>query len=209
LTATARIQIDARGERHPPVKAVMMMKRPAQFRLESIPLLGPPDFFLTVDADELRVFLPGKGTFYSGKATEQNIARFFPLPVPAAEIVSLLMGQPPGDEENSLLWRGEQEEGIYRIDQYRAAGKLRSLWIDPAGSFLTRVRAFTEEGAIAYTADFSGHIRVEESFLPERLTVVGGGVAMVLNYTEILPIDDDAAAFSLPVPEGINPVSLD
>ena len=51
LTAIARIEIKSHGERHV-LKAALMMKRLAQLRLESIPLFGPPDFFLSIDAGE-------------------------------------------------------------------------------------------------------------------------------------------------------------
>jgi hypothetical protein len=208
ITATARIDITAHAERRP-LKAAMLMKKPASVRLESIPLMGPPDLFLTIGGGELRVFLPGKGAFYRGKATERNIARFFPLALPPDELVSLLMGQVPDNGEDSLSWDGRREDGLYRIDQYRAARRIRSLWIDPSEGFLTRVRTYAQEGEIAYTADLSGHTRVGSGFMPERLTISGGDVTMVLRYTEILPFDDDETLFVLPVPEGIAPISLD
>ncbi len=94
LTVTARIEIKRLSERHV-MKAALMMKRPAHLRLESIPLFGPPDFFLSIEAGEIRVFIPGKETFYVDRATEGNLSRFFPLALPAAETVSLLMGRLP------------------------------------------------------------------------------------------------------------------
>ncbi len=185
----------------------MMIRRPADLRLESIPLLGPPDFFLSIDGGELRVFLPGKGAFYVGPATSWTISRFFPLALPAAEIVSLLMGRPPGEEETSSSLAGEREDGLYRVDQYRDGRKIRSLWIDPAEGVLIRARTFTESGEIVYTADFAEYTRVGKGFMPQRLTISSEAMSLALRYTEIRTLDD-AASFALPIPEGITPIPL-
>lgn len=207
ITVTARMEINSRGERHL-LKAALMMRRPAHLRLESIPLFGPPDFFLSIDAGEIRVFLPGKEAFYADRATEGNLSRFFPLALPASEIVSLLMGRLPETEETVSSWRGEWEDGMYRVDQYRAGEKIRSLWIDPAGDLLRRIRTFTGGENIAYTAEFAEHARAGEGFLPQRLTITKEGVSLAVRYTDVR-LDNDGESFALPVPEGITPLPLD
>lgn len=207
ITVTARMEINSRGERHL-LKAALMMRRPAHLRLESIPPFGPPDFFLSIDAGEIRVFLPGKETFYADQATEKNLSRFFPLALPASEIVSLLMGRLPETAETVSFWRGEWEDGMYRVDQYRAGGKIRSLWIDPAGDLLRRIRTFTEGGDIVYSAEFTEHVRLGEGFLPQRLTITREAVSLMVRYTDVR-LDNDSEPFALPVPEGITPLLLD
>lgn len=206
VTATARIEINNHGERYP-LKAALMIRRPADLRIESIPLLGPPDFFLSIDGGELRVFLSGKGAFYAGPATSATIARFFPLALPAAEIVSLLMGRPPGEGEAASSLGGEDEDGLYRVDQYREGRMIRSLWINPAGGVLIRARAFTEGGEIVYTAEFADYTQAGNGFMPQRVTISGEAVSLALRYTEIRMLDD-AASFALPIPEGVTPIPL-
>lgn len=206
ITVTARMEINSRGERHL-LKAALMMKRPTHLRLESIPLFGPPDFFLSIDAGEIRVFLPEKETFYADRATERNLSRFFPLALTASEIVSLLMGRLPETEETVSSWRGEWEDGLYRVDQYGTRGKILSLWIDPAGDLLRRIRTFTEEGNTAYSAEFTEHARTGEGFLPQWLTITREGVSLAVRYTDIR-MDNDSESFALPVPEGITPLPL-
>ncbi|MHB9098180.1 MAG: hypothetical protein ACYC5X_10215 [Syntrophales bacterium] len=206
VTATARIEINNHGERYP-LKAAMMIRRPADLRLESIPLLGLPDFFLSIYGGELRVFLPGKGAFYAGPATSATISRFFPLALPAAEIVSLLMGRPPGEGEASSSLGGEPEDGLYRVDQYRHGRKVRSLWIDPAGGVLIRARAFTEGEEIVYTAEFADYTQAGKGFMPQRVTISGEAMSLTLRYTEIRMLDD-AASFALPIPSGVTPIPL-
>ncbi|MBA4421989.1 MAG: hypothetical protein C0390_02665 [Syntrophus sp. (in: bacteria)] len=207
ITVTARMEINSRGERHL-LKAALMIRRPAHLRLESIPLFGPPDFFLSIDAGEIRVFLPGKEAFYADRATEGNLSRFFPLALPASEIVSLLMGRLPETEETVSSWRGEWEDGMYRVDQYRDGREIRSVWIDPAGNLLRRIRTFTKGGSIAYSADFAEHARTGEGFLPQRLTIAKEGMSLAVRYTDVR-LDNDGESFALPVPEGITPLPLD
>jgi hypothetical protein len=188
-----------------------MMKRPASLRVESIPLLGPPDFFLSMAEGGLRVFLPGKGAFYTGRAEPQNISRFSPVFMTAAEMVSLLMGFPPEPTETLSGYHGEQEERAYRVDQYKSGRRIRSLWIDPSGGQLIRIRAFKEDGeTVFYAAEFAEHTPVGGGFMPQRLTITGDGMpALSIRYTDLRQITTDSASFSLPVPEGITPILLD
>jgi len=177
--------------------------------MESIPFLGPPDFFLSIDDGELRVFSPGNngGTFYIGRSTARNVHRFLPLALPASDMVSLLMGQPPKMEDTPSR-RGEWEDGLYRVDQYIAGEKTLSFWIDPAGDLLRRVRASTEGGNIAYTAEFADHTSLGSYFLPQRVTITGEAVSLSLRYTEVR-WENDIESFALPIPEGLVPISLD
>jgi hypothetical protein len=209
LTATTRIAINRHGERYP-LKVAVMMQRPAFLRVESIPLMGPPDFYLSIAEGELRVFLPGKGAFYTGRATPQNISRFFSVSMPAADMVSLLMGVPPDGDEEMQSRGGEREDGLYRVDQYLSGRKTRSLWIDPTGGRLIRFRRFTEEGTVVYTADFADHVRIGEVFLPQQLTIREEEISVLtFRHADLRQIAVDPGSFPLPAPDGITPILLD
>jgi hypothetical protein len=208
VTATTRIVIDRHGERYP-LKAAVMMQRPALLRVESIPLMGPPDFYLSIAGGELRVFLPGKGAFYTGRATPGNLSRFLYVALPAADMVSLLMGVPPDEGENMGSPGGEREDGLYRVDQYLSGRIMRSLWIDQAGR-LIRLRRFTEEGKVVHTADFADHVRVGEGYLPQQLTIrEEETTTLTVRHADIRPIAVDPESFPLPVPDGITPILID
>lgn len=207
ITVTARIEFKIHSERRL-LKAAMMMRRPAHLRLESIPLFGPPDFFLSLEAGEIRVYIPAKEAFYIDRATEENLSRFLPLALPAVEIVSLLMGRLPETEETVSSWRGEWEDSTYRVDQYKSGVKILSLWIDPAGDLLRRIRTFTQGGNIVYTAEFAEHTRTGEGLLPHWLTITQEAVSLAVRYSDVR-LDNDSESFALPVPEGITPRSLD
>jgi hypothetical protein len=208
ITATARIEIHRNDERLP-LKAALMIAGPASLRLESIPVLGPPDFFLSVAADELRVYLPARGTFYQGRATAANIARFFPLPLSPAALVLLLIGQAPVAEPPSFL-RGETQEGLYRVDEYAAGRPVRSLWFDPAEHRLQRIRAGAPAEEPLYTADFGDPLRLENAMIPQRVTIHAAGVSLTVRYADVRQLAEEATdPFSLPIPAGIPIVSLD
>lgn len=209
ITATARIEINRQGERYP-LKIAVMMKRPDFLRVESIPLLGTPDFFLSVAKGELRVYLPGKDAFYTGRAVPQNISRFFPIFMPTTEMISLLMGAAPDNREESPALRGEQEERYYRVDMYTADRRTRSLWIDPSGNRLVRIRTFAEGETVVYEAAFAEHTLVGGGFIPQRMMITGDGMAaMSLRYTDLRRVAAEHESFPLPLPEGITPIPLD
>lgn len=208
FTATTRILIDRHGERYP-LKVAAMMRQPAFLRVESIPLMGPPDFYLSIAAGELRVFLPGKGAFYTGPATPGNLSRFLFVPMPAADMVSLLMGMPPAHPEEMQSLGGERVEGLYRVDQYLSGRKARSLWIDSEKGWLVRLERFAEEGAAGYRADFADHVLIGAGFLPQLLTIRAGETAVLtIRHADLRPIEVDPGSFPLQLPEGIIPIPL-
>jgi hypothetical protein len=208
VTATARIEIIHQGSRYP-LKAALMMKRPDFLRVESIPIMGPPDFYLSVSGGELRVFTPQKGSFYTGRDTAWNISRFFPVPMAASEMVSLLLGTPPADEPPVQNLETVREAGLFRVDRYRWGKKIRSLWIDPAGGRLVRVQSFADDETVVYTADLEDYVGVGEGFLPKRVTIRAEGTAvMTVRSSDFKLIEFDPAAFPLSLPEGVVPIPL-
>jgi hypothetical protein len=208
VTATARIEVIRRDERFP-LKAALMIKPPASLRLESIPLLGPPDFFLSAASGVLHVFIPAQGGFYAGQATAANIARFLPLPLPPDEIVPLLLGQAPETKPASSL-QGELRQGLYRVDERAGGRTIRSLWFDPDENRLLKIQTVAAGGEPLYTAEFADPLRIGNGVIPQRLNVGGEGWSLAVRYTELRQLDGaEADPFTLPIPDGIPVVSLD
>jgi hypothetical protein len=213
VTATAQIRLDHQ-EQPLSLRVALMLRKPSFLRLESIPLLGPPDFFLSIAADELRVFLPSQdgGRFYIGRATPENLARFFPLALSPAETVSLLLGEANdaarGEGPDPFL-RGEQEGHLYRIDQYRGGRRYRSLWMDPVRHLLVRLELFGEGEELLYAIDFHDHQRLADHGLPQGISIVHPLPGMRIRYRDLKRISAETADFPLPLPEGVVPVLLD
>ncbi|MBW6487295.1 MAG: DUF4292 domain-containing protein [Syntrophobacterales bacterium] len=208
ITATAKIEISDEGKRYP-LKAALMIQRPASLRLESIPLIGPPDFFISLTAGEMRIFTPAKGSFYTGAATPHNISKFLHIYVSASELVSLLLGLPPDNEAKEKTRTGRQEENLYRIDQEKNDNGRLSLWIDPAINRIVKT-AFAKNGVKIYEAVFEKHLRTEGYYLPQHITITGQTTsALKITYTEIQQLADHDESFTLPIPAGITPIPLD
>lgn len=208
VTATARIVIERRDERLP-AKLALMVRNPDSLRIESVPVLGPPDFFLSMAAGELRVYLPARNAFYRGRATADNLARFFPLPLPPAVIVPLLVGQPP-EAGPGTDRRAEVREGRYWVEEYREGKPVRSLQFVPDDGRLLGLRVGPEGESPGYAAEFADPVRIGEVILPQRLTVSSADGSMTVRYTELGKLDElSADPFPLPIPAGIPLIDLD
>lgn len=208
VTTAARIEIRHQDKRYL-LRVAVMMNRPDLLRVESIPLLGPPDFFLSVANGELRVFLPVKNAFYRGLATPHNVSRFFPVSVPVADLVPLLMGVPPGGADQTTAYRGMQEEELYRMDHYPSGRRTRSLWIEPEAGRLSRFQRFTDQGTVLYTADLTEHVRVGDDYLPRKVTIRGGDMTtLTVRQDDPRHITADPESFPLAIPAGTIPILL-
>lgn len=209
ITATTRITIDRNGDRYP-LKIATMIQRPASLRVESLPLMGPPDFLLSIVDEELRVFFPGKKAFYIGRATPRNLSRFLPVSLPAAEVIPLLMGASPDSPEEIQSMRGELTEGLYRIDQYGSHAKIRTLWIDPAREQLIRFQRFSTSGTILFSADFAEYVRIGKRFLPKKITIRKEETGtLTIRHTDFRQVPANSESFPLQIPEGLLPILLD
>jgi len=212
LSATARIRITYQ-ERPVSLRAALMIRKPASLRLESIPLMGSPDFFLSISNDEMRVFLPleNGGRFYIGRATPENLSRFFPLPLPPAMVVSLLLGEADqGLPDPTVELQGEQENQLYRIDQYHQGLRFRSLWIDPVHHVLVRIRWFDDRGEGSSKVEFRNHLPSEAAALPQEISISHHDLPeMVIRYDDVKEVSGETVDFTLPLPDKMVPLRLD
>lgn len=198
----------------------LVAKFPSSLRVERIPFLGPPDFFLTFRDDSLKVFLPRKGKFYISHRPKQDLSRFIPLKLDAREVIPLLLGMlPPGLLESKTLQRGEEEDGLYRIDALSPARKRRcSLWFDLSENVLSGLDCFDAGGKVLYSVRFKDYRRVDGVSIPEGVEIrVGGAGAesapalLSLRYSDpqLSSGEEDKAFFDLEIPSGIKPIFLD
>ncbi|MDI6776652.1 MAG: DUF4292 domain-containing protein [Syntrophales bacterium] len=211
LRAIARMEIITTRGRYPARVAVMLQK-PSFLRVETIPLIGPPDFFLSVKGNVLKVFLPRKGEFYIGEATTKNLSSFFPISLPVEEMLSILTGTCPVLDERGQTLEGIPEGKLYRIDVTSQNKKIRSLWLDPADNHLVRVDAFADQGNILYSVKFEGFVRVENVIIPRKVTVATRGAdkrSITIEYSDPqLSAETDPEVFDLPLPPGVEPIMM-
>jgi len=210
MQAMAEVQISTYGKKHS-LRLALVLKKPGNFRAESIPIIGTPDFFVTLNDHALKAYLPHDGVFYIGKPTSANLEKFIPLKLPVRSLADLLMGAMPVIEKE-VKWRlGLKEEEVFRIDGVGRSGKNISLWIDPVTNRLLKTALFDAGGEPLYTfyyRDFSEgdrtvprQVQIVLEQQPSRLTIQYRDVQYALEGMENI--------FDLTVPPAVQIIHLD
>ena len=74
---------------------VILAEKPDRLRAETLSPFGSPLLLLAADGEELGVLLPTRNLYYTGAATPVNLGRFVRIPLRLADLVSILLYQPP------------------------------------------------------------------------------------------------------------------
>lgn len=210
LQALADIQITTRGGRYP-LKLALLLKKPAWLRVEAIPFFGPPNFFLSVRDQTLKVFLAETRVFYISPATMDNVARYLPLKMSPEEMIAILMGTYPAPSGQDRFLQGRLEGDHYRIDMGGPL-KRQCLWVRMTDGFLERFEAYQDQRRL-YQVRFEEPLRVDGAMIPQGITIVFESedrASFSIRYAEIRILKtSDPAMFDLDVPPGIKPTHLD
>ncbi len=208
IRATANITIDSCEGKYSG-KMALLLKMPSCLRVETMPVFGPADFFLSANEESFKVFFPGEGKFYVGRATRENLFLFFKIFLSPGDMVSILAGLPPQIMEGSL---SEHVEGkLYRID-IKSGKRTRLLWINPDDYTLTKIEDI-DDGRLVYRATFEDHIVVNKMLYPKKISIEVEEPEMVsidVRYLDIdILSDGNTTVFDLQTPSGIVPVFID
>jgi hypothetical protein len=217
LTAVAEATVNTENGRYP-LRLAILAAVPASLRLEAIPVIGLPNFFLAGHAGRLAVYLPGNGEYYTGAAGPDNLARFFPLPLSVGDLVSLLRGRRPAlpAAAKPLQIEGFPEGGTYRLNIVSQDRQFRqSLWIDPETGYLHRCEQEGKGSPGLLNVYFEAYAPVAGAELPHRMRVKITGkeeITVTWEY-ESLTLEklntDREELFTLPAPPGVRVIHLD
>ncbi|MBW2631040.1 MAG: hypothetical protein JRC90_04640 [Deltaproteobacteria bacterium] len=208
IRATANITLNSSEGRYSR-KIALLLKTPSCLHVETIPVFGPADFFLSANEKSLKVFLPGEGKFYVGKATKENLFLFFKVFLSPGDMVSILAGLPPQIMEGTL---SEYVKGrLYRVD-IRSGERKRSLWINPDDYTLTKIEEI-DDGRIIYRATFKDHVVIDGIPYPGRIDIEveePERASINIRYLDLeISHDENTKAFDLRTPYGVTPVFID
>jgi len=208
LTGILKVTASLPGERHS-FKIAAAARRPDSLRLEDLSVIGVPDFMLTVQGAEVRMFLPRSGEFLIGTESSEAIRRVFPPPVKPLDLVSLLYGLPPGVAGTKTL-KGSVDRNRFRLDVYAGGAWAQSLWVDPASGRMTRFATADRNGKTAYSVRFDDFTNAGPIAVPGRIEIETAGPATVRlslrnPEPELVTQDDDRDFFRLRPPEGVTP----
>jgi outer membrane lipoprotein-sorting protein len=74
---------------------LILATKPDRFRVEVLPMFGPPLLSMAIDGTEMAVSIPSRREFYRGPASAENLRRFTHVPLAADLLVQLLLHQVP------------------------------------------------------------------------------------------------------------------
>lgn len=208
--AIARIEIND-GKKYP-IKVAMMLKRPSLVRIESIPVIGPPDLFLSTNNDTLKIFLPGTNTFYLGRPSRENFSHFFPLNLSPADLLSIMMGIPPIPPDVKLRWKESVEGEKLRADFFSDDKKVLTLLMDGNNGRLIEIVILASDGKILHTVYYDDYCKVENIDLPQQIKILSNGKnsTIIVRYSDMeFSKEGNEALFDLPIPMGVRPIIMD
>jgi hypothetical protein len=205
LKAIAAIQVATPAGAYP-LKLAVMLRRPALMRVEAIPVLGLPNFYLSIHEDRLKVLLPDKNEFYAGRATRENIAMFLPLRIDVESMVSLLMGVPPAATGKDLHREGSVGGDSYLIDIRDGGRRIQSLRVRLTDGLIEDIDIYGNGEKALYRVHYEDHVRSGESVTPRKITIVAeeDGTTLTIGYSEIeWTAERDDSLFDLKAPPGV------
>lgn len=214
LKAMADIDLMAPGGRQH-LRAALILQLPSMMRIDGIPVFGPPDFFLSLNREKLKIFLPGKKNFYQGHPSRGNLSRFLPVSLSPTDIVYVLRGLPPPPPSatgGKIGYREARDGDKQRLDLFFNNRIIRTLWSDVNIERLTDMEITDTEEEFNYRVSYDKYLRLEESDLPQQVTIVSkeGDAQIIVHYAEMeLSTSGEEETFDLPIPPGITPTSLD
>ena len=205
--------MQAMGKKYP-ARMAIMMRRPDVLRMETIPVIGPPDFMLSVSDNRLRVFLPAKGEFYEGNVS-QHLSRFIPLTIDIRDAIAVMMGAIPPLGAGDCVAPVKTEDDLSQVDVLSGTGNLRmSLWLKGPEQVLHSLKAFGGSAKGDYSVEFSDYGQTNGIAMPEKIVIRMAGSAgikqtLTVHYSDLEWSDEgDDSAFELTVPTGIKPIKL-
>lgn len=212
FSAIAQIDLQTDSvKRH--LTIALQMQHPARLRIESLPLIGNPDFFLSLNDEHLKVFLPGRKEFYLGRPTHENLIHFLPFNLPPADIVATLMGIPCLPASDRIIgFRESTAGGSLRLELFLTNNEAQIMWFEGVTKRLVGMEILDSTGKIIHRVNYGAGHQFGNSRLPEEVTIVSRekSTRLHVQYTEMeLLAPGDEVIFDLPIPPGLTPIILD
>ena len=208
LSAIAQIYLVTK-QGYQPVRAALVIRKPSYLRLELLPVIGTPDFFLVATPVGMSIFIPSKGEFYRGKPTGANLSKFLPWDFNIEDIVMILSGTYPALPEKEVSSQSYRDGNLQRIEMKAKSGSSQTIWIGEKNRLFKYIRN-DESGKEIYRVQYEDY--EQESFIAGEITIkMADSVNSIsVKYSGIkIETAADLSIFELPVPEGVQTISLD
>lgn len=192
-----------------PLKAALVVKKPSYLRLELLPVVGTPDFFLTVTPQEMKILLLAKNEFYHGKPTGDNLAQFLPWKFDIKEITAILLSDYPPLPAEPVSYQRHSEKNVQRIEMNAGSGKSQTVWLGENNCLLKIIRR-DEFGTELYTVFFEDYREGIPVAGKVTINMADGATSISVKYTDPkIEKNKDTSIFDLPVPAGFKIIKMD
>ncbi|HUE39605.1 MAG TPA: DUF4292 domain-containing protein, partial [Candidatus Binatia bacterium] len=194
------------------VKEVVALERPDHLRIEMMSAFG---VVLQIASDGHYVFAYHRGerTFYRGRASADNLARFTRLDLALTDVIDLLVGLPPARERRgrpSIAF--ERPQGWWRVSSTLANGGTLAVWFDPDSLLAARAVESDANGSVLYDASYAGWESFAGVAMPTdvRFEVPEQAAKIELRYSNVsINAELSPALFTFEAPVGSKIVDLD
>ena len=190
-------------------RAAVIIKRPSYLRLEMLPIIGTPDFFLAASPEKLSIFIPSKGEFYSGLPTAANLNKFLPWQFNIEDIVLIFSGTYPSLKEEIISYRSYQEENFLRIEMKAQSGCSQIIWVGENNRLLKLVRN-DEQGKEIYQVRYDRYDSQNSIAGEITVSMTDGITSISIKYSDLkIEKATDLSIFDLPIPANVKVIMLD
>lgn len=208
VTSTAQIDIVSPQGQYP-LRAALILQKPAYLRLELLPVIGTPDLFLAATPEAMNIFIPSRREYYTGKPTAGNMAHFLPWTLDIGEAVMILTGDCPPLSGQNVQYERYADDRALRVRMKTALGDSQTVWLNPDGRPAKLVRNGID-GREMYSVLYEDY-RPDDR-LAGKITIHINDAAMsvTVRYSDVqIGKAHDGAVFALPVPAGVKIIKLD
>jgi outer membrane lipoprotein-sorting protein len=202
LSAIAQIDLVTK-QGYQQVRAALAVKKPSYLRLELLPAIGTPDFFLAATPSAMSIFIPSRGEYYSGEPTGGNLSKFLPWDFNIEDMVMIFSGMYPTLKEKDLLSQSYRDGNFLRIEMKAKSGSSQTIWIGEKKRLSKYIRN-DKSGKEIYSVWYEDY--EPESVIAGKITIkMADGVNYIsVKYSDMkIETTTDLSIFELPVPEGI------
>jgi outer membrane lipoprotein-sorting protein len=186
LSATGRIKIQTLQGKIT-ARTAVFTRTPSSLRIELYGFLNQLFFLFTTDGTTMSFFYPYTRSFYSGNATDKNLALLFGTEISTADAVELLSGLPPFIPCNHDRVVSKQDSPWYQLELISDAKLCQHIWIDPAKKKVIKYILYNDSGKPLREFSFADFTLIGDFMVPMKIELIfhESGTRLTLAYQEV------------------------
>jgi outer membrane lipoprotein-sorting protein len=191
------------------VKAALIIKRPSYLRVELLPVIGAPDFLLTISPEKMKILIPSKGEFYNGLPTVENIKKFLPWPMAIEDMIMILTGMYPSFQETNVSSQMHREDKIVRLEMKASSGCSQTIWLGEHNK-LSKIIRYDDTGEEIYHVHYTYNNNDRECPVDIIINMADGITSLSIKYSDVkIEQQADLSIFDLSIPDNVKEFTLE